>query len=304
MNPALAAAALAAAAGGLYAAWRAAWGYPDPSAPRVLTYHKTVRFELGGTWISPRRFERQIDALLRSGVRFIDETAFLEVLDGTRTASPDEVLLTFDDGYDDFARSAAPVLEARGVPALVFLVSGYAGRENDWELPLPGRKARHMDWATVRDLRARGFSFGSHTVTHRPLTRLDPAQTADELARSRDEIAGRTGAEVRTLSYPFGMVDRRVALAAREAGYSAAFALAPPRGEGGADRFLLRRDGVWVIDTPRTIRTKLSRSGLFWLEDCKERAINAFAVLTPLAKGVRRAGVPRSDAGAGRGNDR
>jgi len=280
-----AAAGLAAVAAGSYAAWRATWGYPSPSAPRVLAFHKIVRFELGGTWISPQRFERQIDSLLASGIRFIDETAFLETLDGSRSASPEEVLLTFDDGYEDFASGAAPVLEARGIPALVFLVSGYAGRGNEWELALPGRRARHMDWETVRRLRSRGFSFGSHTVTHRPLTRLGHAATAVELERSREEIAGRIGAPVRTLSYPFGMVDARVARAAREAGYEAAFALAPPRGAG---RFMLRRDGVWVIDTPWTIRVKLSRRGLFWLEDCKERAINACSVVTPLVTGAWR----------------
>lgn len=299
MTALLAAAGAAAAAAGLYAAWRAAWGYPDPAAPRALTYHKIVRFELGGTWISPSRFERQIDSLLRSGVRFIDETAFLETLDGRRRGSPDEVLLTFDDGYDDFAAGAAPVLEARGIPALVFLVSGFAGRGNEWELPLPGRRARHMEWETVRGLCARGFSFGSHTVTHRPLTRLDPAAAREELVRSREEIAARTGREVRSVSYPFGMVDRRVARAARESGYRAGFALAQPRGERGLDRFLLRRDGVWVIDTPRTIRAKLSRRGWFWLEDCKGRAINACAAAVPLLGGSRMAAAARR-AGAGR----
>lgn len=297
MTALLAAAGLAAGAAAAYAAWRTVWGYPDPSAPRVLTYHKTARFELGGTWVSPRRFERQIDALLRSGIRFIDETAFLETLDGTRAGSCDEVLLTFDDGYEDFALNAAPVLEGRGIPALVFLVSGYAGRENEWELPLPGRKARHMDWETVRRLCSRGFSFGSHTVTHRPLTRLGRAETAAELCRSRDEIAEATGRPVRSLSYPFGRADRRVARAAREAGYSAAFVLAQPRRTSGVDRFLLRRDGVWVIDTPRTIRTKLSRRGLFWLEDCKERAINACSVVTPIVTGAWRAGGRSRGAG-------
>ncbi|MDD3642318.1 MAG: polysaccharide deacetylase family protein [Candidatus Krumholzibacteria bacterium] len=290
MTALLAAAGIAAAAAGLYAVWRAIWGYPDPSAPRVLAYHKTVRFKLGGTWVSPRRFERQIDALLGSGSRFIGETEFLLTLEGRRPGSAGEVLLTFDDGYEDFARHAAPVLEARGIPALIFLVSGYAGRRNEWELPAPGRGARHMDWETVRGLCERGFSFGSHTVTHRPLTRLAPREAAAELARSRRQIAEQTGRPVRSLSYPFGMADRRLARAAREAGYRAAFVLAPPRGEKGADPFLLRRDGVWVIDTPWTIRTKLSRRGLFWLEDCKERAISACSVLTPLATGAWRTG--------------
>lgn len=280
MLPAASAAVAGVAA--LHAVWRLVWGYPDRAAPRVLAYHKIARFELGGTWVAPRRFERQIDALLEAGIRFIDEETFIDTVEGGRAADPSEVLLTFDDGYDCFRRHAASLLERRGVPALVFLVTGCAGRENDWELPLPGRRARHLGWDEVAELGARGFSFGSHTVTHRALTRLAPAEVRDELALSRLEIERRTGRAVRSLAYPFGMVDGAVAREAQRAGYRAAFALCPPGRAARNDRFLIRREGVWVIDTPRTIRVKLSRRGLFWVEDLKARAISACSVLTPL----------------------
>ncbi len=270
------------ALGLLYVFWRARWGYPAPGLPAVLTYHKVVPFEMGGTWVSPRRFEGQIRSLIDSGYHFIGENDFIDAIEGARLAGEKEVLLTFDDGYDCFAASAAPVLEALGVPALVFLVSGFAGRENDWDLSLPGRKARHMDWATVRSLIPAGFSFGSHCVSHRPLTRMSREEALRELVASREEIEKRAGAPVMSISYPFGRTNDSIASLAAQAGYRAAFTLYPGGRAAATDRFRLRREGVWVIDTPLTIRIKLSRGRLFWMEDIKGRAINAFADLTSL----------------------
>ena len=268
----------------LYPLWRIRWGYPDREIPGVLTYHKVVDFEFGGTWISPGRFERHIASLLDSGYCFIDERAFLETIEGSRPAGEKKILLTFDDGYDCIAASVAPILERVGVPALVFLVSGFAGEENRWELGLPGRKARHMDWDTVRALGPRGFSFGSHCERHIPLTRMAGEEALREMVRSKEEIEKRTGAEVLSLSYPFGRSDPEVASLAAEAGYRAAFTLYPSGEAEKTDRYRLRREGVWVIDTPATIRIKLSRGGLFWLEDLKGRMINAVADLTPFLK--------------------
>ncbi|MCX5754486.1 MAG: polysaccharide deacetylase family protein, partial [Candidatus Krumholzibacteria bacterium] len=140
--------------------------------PRVLAYHKVTGFELGGTWVPPGRFERQIDALLAAGFRFIDETLFLDALDGRRESSGREVLLTFDDGYRVLLDRAIPALESRGIRALIFLVSAFAGAANAWELNLPGRRFMHLGWDEIDDLARRGFAFGSHARTHRVLTRL------------------------------------------------------------------------------------------------------------------------------------
>lgn len=268
----------------LYAFWHARWGYPSQDLPGVLTYHKVVDFEFGGTWISPRRFERHIASLIDSGYSFISERAFIETLEGKRPAGKKEILLTFDDGYDCIAQIAAPVLERLGVPALVFLVTRFAGSENSWELGLPGRKARHMDWETVGSLASRGFSFGSHGESHRPLPRMSGEEALGEMVRSKEEIERRIGEEVLSLSYPFGRTDRETALLAAQAGYRAAFTLYPSGDAGTTDPFRLRREGVWVIDTPATIRVKLFRGGPFWLEDIKGRMINAVADLTPLLK--------------------
>ena len=285
MNVMTGAVAAACAFCGARMIWSARSGMPKEGLPRVLTFHKIASFETGGTWIAPGRFERYIDDLLDAGWRFVGEGEFIDSIRGDRTGADREVLLTFDDGYESFARLAAPVLRARSLPALVFLVTGSAGSWNDWEIPLPGRRARHMDWETVRSLRAEGFDFGSHTESHRALTRLGEEEAALELAVSKSRIEDETGRRVRSVSYPFGKVDPAAARLASRAGYEAGFTLYPP-GRVPADcrEYMIRREGVWVIDSSWTISKKLSRGGLFWLEDLKGRSINSLAGLVPMRR--------------------
>nr|MBN1165029.1 hypothetical protein [Candidatus Krumholzibacteriota bacterium] len=61
-------------------------------------------------------------------------------------------------------------------------------------------------------------------------------------------------------------------------------ALYPPGKAGEVDRFALRREGVWVIDSARSVKTRLGGGNFFWIEDLKGRAINGCAGLTPLLK--------------------
>jgi peptidoglycan/xylan/chitin deacetylase (PgdA/CDA1 family) len=275
---------LAAVGAVLYILWRIRWGMPPGDFPPVLAYHKVTSFEFGGTWVPPSRFAAQLDALLDAGYRFIDERTFLETVDGARAGSGGEVLLTFDDGYRELLDHAVPALERRRIPALVFIVSDFVGRENEWELRLPGRRFYHLDWDEIDDLARRGFTFGSHTRTHRDLTRLPAAAARDELVTSKHTLEERLGRPVHTVSYPFGLTNASVADETARAGYRAAFSVYPSIPNRRIDRYNLRREGVYIVDSIGSIRCKLGRGRFFWLEDLKGRAINAVAVLTPIIK--------------------
>jgi peptidoglycan/xylan/chitin deacetylase (PgdA/CDA1 family) len=168
-------------------------------------------------------------------------------------------------------------------------VSAFAGKANTWELNLPGRRFTHLGWDEIRDLAGRGFAFGSHARTHPDLTRLSPEDLRREIGDSKREIESRLAAPVRSLSYPFGRSNDRVRREAERAGYRAAFALCAPR-SARPDRYALRREGIYVIDSIGNIKAKLGTGLPFLFEDFKGRTINAFAVLTPLVKdGFRRA---------------
>ncbi len=61
-----------------------------------------------------------------------------------------------------------------------------------------------LSWDQVREMHAGGVEFGAHTVTHRDLATLRPAEVRYEIDASRRAIEGRLGAPVTTLAYPYG----------------------------------------------------------------------------------------------------
>lgn len=98
----------------------------------ALTYHRIDHPRDDGrvpglVSATPEEFAAQIETLAdRFRIVGIDDV--LAAIAG-RVRLPDRsVLLTFDDGVEDFAENAWPVLDRLGVPAAVFVPTGFPGR--------------------------------------------------------------------------------------------------------------------------------------------------------------------------------
>ncbi len=281
--------AAASLVGGAYAYWRHALGRPPALLPAVLAYHKVGTAEMGGTWCTRGQFASHLDALRRAGFTSVDATTFegrVEALRAPRVATPPgrEYLITFDDAYTSFAEHAFPELRARGIPACLFVISDFVGRRARWDLPLPGRRTTHLDWPALRDLSAAGVEIGSHTRTHRDLSRLPASALRDEMHSSKSQLEDALGREVRTVSYPFGRCNAHVTQAAAAAGYRLGFSMCPRVSNARVDPLALRRWGVYVIDTPGTVLSKVDPTRrTFWVQDLMTRAINAVATVSAAA---------------------
>jgi peptidoglycan/xylan/chitin deacetylase (PgdA/CDA1 family) len=251
----------------------------------VLCYHKiTPRFCLEGTWTAPGRFAGHVDHLRGRGYRFVSEDEFYAALSTPERDHSKEILLTFDDGYEEIHDLYFEQLLPRQIPVLVFLVAGYAGKTNDWDLSLGRRPFRHLSWEQASRMAEAGARFGSHGERHLDLTRASPEDREREIAGSRETIASRTGREVKSFSYPYGRYDGRSKEMAERAGYQGAFSLYPRHRNRLVDRYALRRCGVYVIDTRRNLEWKLADGPFAWFEEMKCRTINSVAVLTPILK--------------------
>ncbi|MDB4909994.1 MAG: Polysaccharide deacetylase [Gemmatimonadetes bacterium] len=195
--------------------------------PPVLAYHKVERrHELGVTRISPKRFARQIERVARAGWKTLALDEVIACAIGERVAAPNELAITFDDGYRGLREHAFPVLEAHGFRATCFVITDYAGRLNRWDVAYGGRRFAHLAWRDMRAWQGRGIEFASHTATHPRLTRISELGVYEELDRSRRAIARELGVETPAVSYPFGAASEREERLAREAGYGAGFGIA------------------------------------------------------------------------------
>lgn len=211
------------------------------SGPVVVMYHSITRTAPSDPFaVSKQAFSSQIGWLLDTGYDIVPLPALVQGLKAGDPAIRREAVITFDDGYLDFVEEALPVLEAFGVPATVFIITGMLGEEARFNEHSPD--ARLMDEDDLRYIRSRGIGLGSHTHSHANLPTLDAPTLRRELEDSRDALIG-LGETFLSLSYPWGKYSPREVLAARDAGYACALEV-NPRTAAGSDLYGISRFGV------------------------------------------------------------
>jgi len=210
--------------------------------------------------VSAEKLAAQLDHFQGRGWQFIDLGTLLRALRGEEKLPPKAMLITFDDAYTDLLQRGLPVLEERGVAAVVFAVAGSIGGVNEWrregarELPL-------LDAEGLRTLSERGVEVGSHCLTHRQLPKVPAEELERELDGSAEGLQRLGLPRPRALAYPHGEWSNGVAEAVFRAGYEAAFTVDPGRATRAGNRFALPRIEVLASDTPLTIRVKIATAG-------------------------------------------
>jgi peptidoglycan/xylan/chitin deacetylase (PgdA/CDA1 family) len=99
----------------------------------LIGYHRIAdpALDVYGLSVSPAHFAQQMDVL----ARLTQPTRLREMVTSVSRGvfKPNTVVVTFDDGYAETLDVALPILERAGIPATVFAVSGYLGREFWWD---------------------------------------------------------------------------------------------------------------------------------------------------------------------------
>jgi len=174
-----------------------------------------------GNYVSPDAFAQQLDALLEWGYRTIEFDEWLRYRsDSSRRFRGRPLIITFDDGYTCFDRNAWPALRAREMTATVFLVASQIGGSNAWDSN--ERQEPLLDAQRIRQLQAEGVRFGSHSLTHVPLAKVQAKQAMRELTESRARLGELLEAPPAIIAYPFSNQNADVRRLACEAGYLAA----------------------------------------------------------------------------------
>jgi len=228
----------------------------------VLAYHSLSDLRedkvLAQYGIAPASLSEQLDSLAARGHRFIDLDLLLAALDGHAPLPEKATLVTFDDAYADLVPAAIEVLGERGIPAVVFAVSGQIGGANEWDRHLGAAELPLLDAEGLRALREAEIEIGSHTVNHPQLTKVPAEVVAAELRESAEQIEGAGLPRPRSLAYPHGEWTPEIARATAEAGYAAAFTIDHGKVRAGTDRFALPRIEVLASDGPGRLRLKIA----------------------------------------------
>jgi len=174
--------------------------------------------------VRPADFARHLSYLKDHGFTALTFRDLAASLHGDGPPLPDRpVVLTFDDGYADFHHTALPLLQQYGMPATLFVTSGWiadAGKDAAGR-PLDAT----LSWSQVREAVSCGIEIGGHSHSHPQLDQLSTRELRAELQRNKAILEDKTGIPITTMAYPYGYSSARVRREVRDAGYSAACAV-------------------------------------------------------------------------------
>jgi peptidoglycan/xylan/chitin deacetylase (PgdA/CDA1 family) len=237
----------------------------------VLQLHQIAPFGIGVSWLKPKRLDNILKFLRQQGY---------ENLPLANLLTQEGIGISFDDGYESLCRYGVEILKSHGFTACIFLVAGFVGRKNLWDVWL-GPRPRHLSWNEIFKLKDLGFEFGSHSLTHPDLTRVSGQQLSEEIKGSKECLERHLGS-ITLFSYPFGRYNARVREVVKAAGYRLAFTSLPPKSGEPIDPFAYPRIPVHLIDSLSSIKRKLSLNPK---EYRKDRFINFLSWGTILTKG-------------------
>ena len=253
----------------------------SPERPQipVLVFHKVdPRFEWGITRVYPAQFRTVLHSLKALGYETV---SIHSALDSTDRLPEKPVVITFDDSYASIFQYALPILQELQYTATIFVITGFAGTLNEWDVNLGGIRFRHLSWKEIRHLSNIGFEIGSHTVHHPDLTRVSVNQARKELIESKDRLEHEINKPVSLISFPFGRYNDTVIQICKETGYQHGCGFWTQK---KYQPFVFERKAYYLFDNRWTLHAKLNHHWARPLEELKLRLVNFCSHGTSLVK--------------------
>jgi len=171
-----------------------------------LIYHRVtgdLRLELD---LDFSLFRQQMAALAQSG-RVISYDEALARLSSGHLSERTHFVLTFDDGYRDFYTHVYPLLQELGLPAILFVTTGFVDEGMPYPLMArPNASVAPLTWEMLGELaESPWIRLGAHTHRHPQLAGLSPSQLEEELAWPVERFRTELGLRPAHFSYPLGL---------------------------------------------------------------------------------------------------
>ena len=170
----------------------------------ILMYHKVDIVTPTIWWITPQDLDRQICSLKQHKFVYLEDYKNPE----------NEVVITFDDGYENIFHHAFPILKAYSIPFEIFVSGDVIGDWNDFD---PGEpKTRFMSKNQLLEIAEGGGRIQWHTRTHPNLPDLTDEEITWEMTVSDELRRSFPPPHFSWFSYPYGAHDERAITIARQ----------------------------------------------------------------------------------------
>jgi peptidoglycan/xylan/chitin deacetylase (PgdA/CDA1 family) len=157
----------------------------------ILLYHRVV----------DGRSEIELPVeLFREQLAYLSDREHVVGLDEALRAPPSGgIVVTFDDGYADFAETVVPALVEHSIPATLYLTTSRVGGRD-------GRNCRSLSWPQLEEAVSTGLvAVGAHTHTHADLSCAGEKVCEEEMKRSKELIEDRLSRPCLHFAYPWAV---------------------------------------------------------------------------------------------------
>jgi len=204
----------------------------------TLMYHR-VAYGVDCPWnVWPNIFEQQIRIAAEHFEVLTVSEGLARLLAG-KDAGEKSLVLTFDDGYEDFFHYAFPILQKHGIYATVFLPTSYIGKTNIWN-PKANYICNHLTWRQIQKMAEWGIEFGAHSCKHHSLIKYEPSKVIDEIIEPINILEQVLGVRPISFSYPYGVYNNMVQKIVK-AHYDVAFSVTDGTFDWRTDRYAINR---------------------------------------------------------------
>lgn len=204
----------------------------------TLFYHHIQKLDIAkqlghaGLTVDTAMFQKQMQYLKDKNYTPIRVEQLIAFYDAATPLPSKPVLITFDDGYEDFGAVAAPILRAFGFAAVAFIPTGL--------IQNPG----YMTWQTIQDITSWGLIyFANHTWSHKGISNSVAIDQA-EIGTADSQLAARGLNQAKVFAYPYGNPSANGESVLSSLGYTLGFTTYPGFTQCKKHRFILPRTRI------------------------------------------------------------
>ncbi|MBI5449504.1 polysaccharide deacetylase family protein [Candidatus Gottesmanbacteria bacterium] len=207
---------------------------PCAYVPTLMYHHvqdmnEAKTKEQGGLTVDTGTFRTQMQYIHDRGYNTIRPIDLINFFDIGSPLPGKPMLITFDDGYDDFGTNAAPILREMGLQGTAFIPTGLM--EN------PG----YMNWGKVMEISGWGnIYFANHTWSHHNVA-TTRKKDEDEISTADKQLGDRALNPFKVFAYPYGFSNDTGISVLQQLDYKIAFTTYPGSTLCKQQRFTLPR---------------------------------------------------------------
>lgn len=229
--------------------------------------------------VDSQSFQRDLEFLRRNEYRTIDANDLLLHMTGEKHVPDRSIVITFDDGPQNFYRVAFPLLQQYRMNAVAFLATAF--HEQRHRVPETARESCPCTWSQIAEMHESGLiDFQSHTHQHRyvprwpeplPLTgspaevicrlRGEPQSLADDFRTAKQILESKLNKTVHHLAFPMYQGTNAALRIGSDCGYRTFWWGVLPRRPGNdpgdPPTKIVRLSGEFIRRLPGVERTSL-----------------------------------------------